>query len=286
MKKLIFAIATMLVIAGCDNRQAEIDSAKRSSDSLASIINERDNSINEFLASFNEIESNLDSVAHKQDAINVNVEKPGELKATARERINQNIASINELMDKNRQKIADLTRKLKSSGGKIKEFEKMIQTLNDQIAQKDSELADLNTKLANLNTQVAQLQTSVDTLTNVSASQKRTIEDQTATLHTAYYVVGKSKDLQNMKVINRTGGLLGIGKSPALAPNVDNSKFNKIDYVVTNNIPIGSSSAKLVTSHPADSYTLNTENKKVVSLQITNPEKFWSASKYLVVVKD
>ncbi|MBK6399613.1 MAG: hypothetical protein IPF75_15505 [Bacteroidetes bacterium] len=63
-------------------------------------------------------------------------------------------------------------------------------------------------------------------------------------------------------------------------------QFNKIDYVVTNNIPIDSKTAKIVTSHPADSYTLNTENKKVVSLQITNPEKFWSASKYLVVVKN
>ena len=286
MKKLIFAIATMLVIAGCDNRQAEIDSAKRSSDSLASIINERDNSINDFLAQFNEIEGNLDSIAHKQDAINVSVEKQGELKSTSRERINQNIAAINELMDKNRQKIASLQRKLKASGGKIKEFEKMIQTLNDQITQKDAELVALNEKLANLNTQVAQLQTSVDTLNNLTSNQKRTIDDQTTTLHTAYYVVGKSKDLQAMKVINRSGGVLGIGKSSSLAPNVDNSKFQRIDYTATGNIPIDSKTAQIVTSHPADSYTLNTENKKVVSLQITNPEKFWSASKYLVVVKN
>ena len=286
MKKLIFAIATMLVIAGCDNRQAEIDSAKRTSDSLSSVISERDNSINEFLSAFNEIESNLDSVAHKQDAISVNVEKQGEMKSTSRERINQNIAAINDLMDQNRKKIAELNRKVKASGGKVKEFEKMIKLLNDQIAQKDLELVALNEKLANLNTQVAQLQTSVDTLTNTSMAQRKTIDDQTTALHTAYYVVAKQKDLQEAKVINRTGGFIGIGKSPKLAPNVDNSKFNKIDYVVTNNIPIDSKTAKIVTSHPADSYTLNTENKKVVSLQITNPEKFWSASKYLVVVKN
>ncbi|HQW22750.1 MAG TPA: hypothetical protein PLI47_05595 [Bacteroidia bacterium] len=286
MKKLIFAIATMLVIAGCDNRQAEIDSAKRTSDSLSSVISERDNSINEFLASFSEIESNLDSVAHKQNAINVNVEKQGELKSTSRERINENIAAINELMDQNRKKIAELNRKVKASGGKIKEFEKMIQSLNDQLATKDRELVELNEKLANLNTQVAQLQTNVETLNAESTAKTKVIDDQTAVMHTAYYVVGKQKELQDLKVINRTGGFIGIGKSPALAPNVDNSKFNKIDYVVTNNIPIDSKTAKIVTSHPADSYTLNTENKKVVSLSITNPEKFWSASKYLVVVKN
>lgn len=286
MKKLIFVFATMLVIAGCDNRQAEIDSAKRTSDSLSAIISERDNSINEFLADFSAIESNLDSVARKQESIKVSVEKQGELKTTSKERINQNIAAINELMDQNRQKIAELNRKLKASGGKIKEFEKMIQTLNDQLAQKDRELADLNEKLANLNTQVAQLQTTVDTLNNYTASQSRTIQEQTTALHTAYYVVGKSKELQEKKVINRTGGFIGIGKSPSLAPNVDNSNFNKIDYVMTSKIAIDSKSAKIVTSHPADSYKLNTENKKVVSLEITNPEKFWSASKYLVVVKE
>ena len=49
---------------------------------------------------------------------------------------------------------------------------------------------------------------------------------------------------------------------------------------------IDSKGAKLVTSHPADSYTLNKEKDKVVSIQITNAEKFWSASKYLVVVKE
>lgn len=286
MKKLIFAIAAMLVIAGCDNRQAEIDAAKHSSDSLAAIINERDSSINGFLTSFNEIESNLDSVASKQDAIKLNIEKQGELKSTAKERINANIAAINEMMEQNRKKIAELSRKVRKGGAHVKELETMIASLNDQLASKDRELVELNEKLANLNTQVAQLQTSVDTLTRTTVAQKQTIDDQVTTMHTAYYLVGKSKDLQTMKVINRTGGVLGIGKSTSMSPNLDNSKFTKVDYVTVSNIPIDSKTAKLVTTHPADSYTLNKEKDKVVSLSITNPDKFWSASKYLVVVKD
>jgi hypothetical protein len=43
---------------------------------------------------------------------------------------------------------------------------------------------------------------------------------------------------------------------------------------------------KLVTSHPSDSYTLEKNGDQVSNIQITNPEKFWRASKYLVVVKD
>ena len=286
MKKLIFAAAIALTITACDNRQAEVDQANRQKDSLASIINERDSSLNDFLSSFNEIEKNLDSIARKQNAINVNVDKQGELNKTAKERINDNIAAINQLMNENRAQIAELNRKLKNSGSKIAHFETMIQTLNEQIAQKDRELADLNDKLNSLNTQVAQLQTSVDTLTRTTLAQTKTIDEQTTSLHTAYFVVGKSKDLQTMKVIDKTGGLLGIGKTSKLSSNFDNNKFTRIDYVQTSTIPIDSKDAKVITTHPSDSYTMNKDKDKVVSLSITNAEKFWSASKYLVVVKN
>ena len=286
MKKLIFAAAIALTITACDNRQAEVDQANRQMDSLASIINERDSSLNDFLSSFNEIEKNLDSIARKQNAINVNVDKQGELNKTAKERINDNIAAINQLMNENRAHIAELNRKLKNSGSKIAHFETMIQTLNEQIAQKDRELADLNDKLNSLNTQVAQLQTSVDTLTRTTLAQTKTIDEQTTSLHTAYFVVGKSKDLQTMKVIDKTGGLLGIGKTSKLSSNFDNNKFTRIDYVQTSTIPIDSKDAKVITTHPSDSYTMNKDKDKVVSLSITNAEKFWSASKYLVVVKN
>ncbi len=286
MKKIIYAVAIVLTITGCDNRQAEIDNSNRQRDSLASIINERDSSLNDFMTSFNEIESNLDSIARKQSTINVNIDNQGELNKTSKERINDNIAAINQMMNDNRNMIDQLNKKLKNSGMKIAHFEKMIQTLNEQIAQKDRELADLNDKLNGLNQEVAQLHTSVDTLTQVSASQAKTIDEQTNSLHTAYYVVGKSKELQTMKVIDKTGGLLGLGKSPRLSSNIDNEKFTRIDYTKLNSIPVDSKQAKFVTAHPLDSYTLTKEKDKVVSIEITNPEKFWSASKYLVVVKE
>lgn len=288
MKKIIYAaaIALTITITGCDNRQAEIDNANRQRDSLASVINERDSSLSEFLISFNEIERNLDSIARKQTSINVNIDNQGELNKTAKERINDNIAAINQMMNDNRSMIDKLNSKLKNSGTKIAHFEKMIQTLNEQIAQKDRELADLNDRLNGLNAEVAQLHTTVDTLTQVSTAQAKKIDEQTTSLHTAYYVVGKAKDLQTMQVIDKTGGLLGIGKSPRLSANISNEKFTRIDYTKLSSIPVDSKGAKFVTTHPADSYTLTKEKDKVVSIEITNPEKFWSASKYLVVVKE
>ena len=121
-----------------------------------------------------------------------------------------------------------------------------------------------------------------------NGAQSQTIADETMALHTAYFVVGKSNDLQDAKIIDRKGGLLGIGRTSKLSQDFDNSKFTRIDYTVTNNIAINSD-MKIVTSHPTNSYTLEKDTKDndlVKNIVITNPELFWSASKYLVVIKD
>ncbi len=286
MKKYVFIAATALVMSACN--QNELTESNRQKDSLMSVVNERDSFINDFISSFNDVERNLDSVAVRQHIIAVNSDKSGELKPNQKARINAEIASINSLMDQNRKKIAELNRKIKNSSSKNAQLEKMIATLNDQLAKKDIELTDLNAKLNSLNAQVATLETSVDTLTARNGAQSQTIADETMALHTAYFVVGKSNDLQDAKIIDRKGGLLGIGRTSKLSQDFDNSKFTRIDYTVTNSISINSD-MKIVTSHPTNSYTLEKDTKDndlVKNIVITNPELFWSASKYLVVIKD
>lgn len=288
-KRILIGAALCGSLFGCNTHEKELASLNQDRDSLMSIINERDSSINDFISSYNDIEKNLSDVAQKQNVIAMNVDKKsGELKQSAKDRINAEINDINALMDKNRKQIADLNRKLKNSSVKSSEFEKMINTLNQQLVEKDSELTDLNNKLTALNTQVAQLQTSVDTLGTLTQKQNETINSQITSLHTAYYVVGKAKELQDSKVIDKTGGLLGIGKTSKLSSRFDNSKFTQIDYTQTTTIPINSD-AKIVTTHPPDSYELDKDAKdkdKIIDVRITNPDKFWSASKYLVVIKD
>jgi hypothetical protein len=286
MKKYLFVAAAALLMSACN--QKELADSKQENDSLMSIVNERDAAINEFIASFNEVEANLDSVAVRQHLITVSTDQKGELKPNQKARINAEIAAINDLMEQNRKKLAELNRKVKNSTHKNKELEKMIATINSQLAQKDVELTALNEKLNNLNVQVAQLQTSVTTLTAEGEAKSQTIAEDTKALHTAYFVVGNSNELQDAKIIDRKGGLLGIGKTSKLTADFDNNKFTRIDYTQTGTITVNSE-MKMVTSHPSDSYTLDADTKdksRVKNIVITNPEKFWSTSKYLVVVKD
>jgi len=289
MKNYLFIAIALFILSACGN-QAELDKAKHQNDSLMSIINQRDSSVSNLLTAFNDVERNLDSVSAKQQIIAANADKTGgELKQNQKDRISAEIAAINNLMDENRKKIADLNHKLKGSNKKNAALEKAIAELNSRLTQKESELAALNEKLNTLNAQVTQLETSVGILTADNAAKAEEIETKTTALHTAYYTIGKASELQDAKIIDRKGGLLGIGRTSQLSSNFDNSKFERIDYTKMGTIPVNSKNVKIVTSHPSDSYSLERDDKNkdlVKSIIITNPEKFWSASKYLVVVKD
>ncbi|MBA2612162.1 MAG: hypothetical protein H0U95_09330 [Bacteroidetes bacterium] len=282
MKNSIFiAAASLIMMTACKDPQKD-ETVVRQRDSLMAVIDERESSVNDFIGSFNEVERNLDSVSRKQHIILMNSSK-GDMKADQKARINSEIRAINELMDANNKKLKMLNRKLNRADKKNAGLEKTIQLLNDQLNQKYAELNELNQRLNELNAQVAQLQTSVDTLSNQNMAQSQTINEKTTQLHTAYYVVGHSKDLQKSNLIDKKGGLLGIGRTAELSPNVDNSQFTKIDYTETTSIPVNSKDAKLITTHPSDSYTWDKTGKMINSLMITDPEKFWSASKYLVI---
>jgi len=292
MKKFFVIASAILLISSC--KDSDLERSNQERDSLVSVIKERENnlnerekSLNEFVNSFNEVERNLDSVAVRQKFIYSTAEKfSGDIKGNQKERINAHIEEINKLMSQNRKTIGSLQRKLKNSNRKNSQLEETIASLTERLAQKDAELAELNEKLTSLNAQLAQLQSNFDTLTQKSMAQALNIEEQKAALYTAYYIVGKPKDLREANVVDKKGGLLGIGKSTGLSKDFDQAKFTRIDYTQTSSIPVNSDKVKIITNHPSDSYRLETigdDKDKVRNLVITDPVKFWSVSKYLVI---
>lgn len=285
----IYLITSTLAIAlltSCNRETAEHDRFVRKLDSLNLVITERDSTINDLFASFDEIETNLDSVVVKQNIISTEVEKQkGEVKEDVKKQINSQIASINILMEQNKKKIEELNNKLKKYSIRINKFQRMVTSLNEEIAQKNNELQSLNEKLMAANSQLAEFETSLGTLTTTNASQSQLIAEQTAAMHTAYYVIGKSKDLQSMNVIDKTGGMLGLGKTAKLNSDINTTNFTKIDYTQVLDIPINSKKVKMITNHPSNSYILDKDEKsdQYTNLRITQPESFWSTSKYLVI---
>ncbi len=284
MKKYILIAATVvLTFTSCKDNQKNEVFMQQKNDSLLSVITERETAVSDFITSFNEVEQNLSLVATKQHIILTNSDKTGDLSPNQKVRINTEIKLINELMEANTKKLQQLNSKLNRSDKKNIHLQKTIELLDKQLNDKYKELTDLNNKLSALSAQVERFEIITAILSDENALLNKQIEDETLTLHTAYYVVGHSNELQKCNLIDKTGGLLGIGRTSKLNESIDNSLFTKIDYTETTSIPINSKSMKIVTTHPAESYSLDKTGKMINSILISDPEKFWSASKYLVI---
>jgi predicted nucleic acid-binding Zn-ribbon protein len=291
MKRFLYVAAVVLALAGCQGGEEpnpEMEALKAEKAALAKEAATKDSTINSFMESLNEIEDNLSQVKQKQGAIKSSATEGGaELQGSAKDRINEDINFINELMEENKNKISSLQSRLKKSNLKIAEFEKMIARMTEQLAEKDKEIGTLKEQLAAMNIQINEMNTAITGLQTESASKTQTIEQQTTKINTAYYTVGTYKELRDNKVLNKEGGFLGLGKKKLLKSDFNQDYFTQVDISKIKSVPVNGKNAKIVTNHPTSSYKLEMDGKKMVkSLTITNSETFWRSSKYLVITID
>jgi len=279
MKKLLFVVAGFLALVACDNQKTPAMMPDGGmNDSLQKIIEQKDNAIDDMMGTLNEIQEGFREISEAEGR--VNVAKAGE-RANKAQQIRENMQFIAQRMAQNRELISKLQKQLKESGVKGDQLQKTIDGLMADLEQKDVELqqlrAELDTKdikIMNLEESNANLNTNVTNLKEESAQKTQTINTQDKQLNTAWFVFGTKKELKEQ-------GILAGGK--VLESNFNKSYFTKIDIRVDKEIKLYSKSAQLLTAHPSSSYTLTRDANKQYILRITNPQIFWSTSKYLVV---
>jgi hypothetical protein len=289
MKSALYStlLSIALIFNGCqsaDEPNPELEKLKAEKEAIAKEAASKDSTINSFMESLNEIEDNLREVKQKEGSIKTSATSGAELQGTAKDRINQDINDINEIMEENKQKLINLQSKLKKSNIKISQFEKTIERMTEQLAEKDKEIGTLKEQLAAQNIQITELNTNVSNLKTESAGKTQVIEQQVVKMNTAFYAVGTYKELRDNKVVNKEGGFLGLGKKKILKSDFNQDYFTQIDVSKITTIPINAKSAKVITTHPTSSYKIEMDGKKKAkSLTITNSESFWKSSKYLVI---
>lgn len=286
MKKFLFVLS-VVVLASCGQHKKEIARMQAAQDSIAQLGVQKDNSILEFIGAMNEIQSNLDSIKTIEKIVSVQTAPGTELKAEAKKRIIEDIAQINNLLQKNKELVKSLQGKLRNSNMKIVELEKMIDNLTKQVGEKDVEIASLKQELENLHVNVSDLSQKIENITAESEKaiqeKNQAIEAKTNELNTAFYAFGTKKELTEKNVIEKEGGVLGMGKTLKMKKDFNRDYFMKIDIREFSQLPLNTKKAKLVTYHPDGSYHF-TGTKTVESLVIDKPEDFWKASKYLLIV--
>ncbi len=271
----------MLVIVGCQEKKNNpVDLASiEQNDSLQKIIAQRDNEINDMMATMNEIQEGFREINAAENRVSIAKDGEGANKA---QQIRENIRFISSRMQENRALINKLQKQLRESNFQGDQLQKTIAGMLKQLDEKDQQLQQLRAELdakdihiSELDETINNLNTNVADLKTESQEKSQTISNQDMQLNTAWYVFGTKKELKEQRV-------MVDGK--VLQSSFNKNYFTKIDIRVDKEIKFYSKSAKLLTTHPSSSYTLTQDANKQYVLRITNPQIFWSTSKYLVVL--
>ena len=282
MKKLFFASLCLAALVGCQDNKSKVDNAVSAErDSLNKVIAQKDNEINDIMSTFNQIEEGLREIGQAEGRISVARDGEG---ASRTQRIAENMQFIQQTMQQNRELIDKLRTQLRESSINGEQLKKTIESLALQLEEKDKELQQLRAELdakdihiMDLDEKIANLNTNVSNLSNESAKKSETISAQDKQLHTAWFVFGTKKELKDQQILKNGKVLQG---------NFNKEYFTKVDIRVDKEIKLYSRSAKMLTSHPSSSYTLQRDANKQYVLRITDPQLFWSTSKYLVILVD
>lgn len=282
MNKLFISLLLILAFSftACqNNKPSETTDNNERVDSLQRIITQKDNEINDMMATLNEIQEGLHQVGEAENRVSIMNSGEG---TNNPQQIKEDIQFISNQMKRNRELVSKLRQQLRESSVQGDQFKETINGLVQQLDAKDRELQQLRSELneknihiAELDNTVSNLNTSVSNLTEESNSKSQTISAQDKQLNTAWYVFGTKKELRDQHIIEN---------DRVLQSNFNKSYFTKLDIRVDKEIKLYSKSANILTNHPSSSYTLQKDANKQYVLRITNSDLFWSTSKYLVVL--
>lgn len=299
MRKILYFVAALVVMAGiasmssCKKDKAEVAKVNQDSidnlaltDSLATIRAEKDT----LAALMMEVSDGMNQILDMQNQMsveNLNSDSPDK-----KIQLRNNILAIQQGIVEQKQRVAQLEKRLKQSTNYSDTMKKQIASLKQQLDHQESIINSLTAQLQaahvtikNLNTKVDSLNTENAHVTSAynSASARAQEETQRANnlvneMNVCYYVVGSKKELKRQKIIE-TGFLK---KTRVMEGDFTQSYFTKADKRTLNRIALHSKKAEIMSRHPSGSYVIEDEGGQKV-LKITNPSRFWELSNYLVV---
>lgn len=216
--------------------------------------------------------------------LDVKSESTSDPKAAYRAALLGKVQEVTRLLDADRRRIRQLAAGNKVLETRIAQYDSTITTLQSMVDRQKQEIADLTGRVDSLTTANTQL-----------SSAKQAVTDTMQVLrkenNTVYYVIGSKDDLKKRGLIVEEGSKFLFFGHKALVParTLDESQFTAIDkYTVTTiTLPDSTKSYQIVSRQdPA----LVKEGSSAAGkpdgvLTISNPEQFWTPSKFLIIVQ-
>jgi len=281
----ITCIILLVVLTSCGKQSSDYRTLKAQNDSLQNAKIKLQEEVDGYFSAMNQIEQNIEKIKSTENSISSQpVGK--ELNDDIRTKINEDMTYLNDMLQANKTELERLRSQIKRSAFKSSQLEHTILRLTKSLEEETTkvsllqvELAEKDSIIIKLDTKVTDMGKDIEELSTDNKTKETKIKEQDETIHTAWYVFGTMSELKQQKIVT-SDGILSAKK--VLQRDFNKNYFVRIDARNTKSIPLYSTHAKILTSHPKSSYTLDKENGNFVLL-ILDTDDFWSISKYLVI---
>lgn len=288
-----FTIITLMVFAAslssCVENSGKYKALQAQLDSLQANYKLQGAELDEVFATINEIEQGLSSIRESESILAVQTADGIEIKAGSKEQLKSDVEAIKsaiknyqdeikKLENDKRLQSAQFKKRLSAMQKELKEKSEIIETISRQLEEKEAQIARQSKQIATLDETVSNLKDEVSTLSTEGQQLKAKVADQEAEIYSVYYIVGSKAELIEAGVMTR-GGLF---KSSKVSYQAEKDAFVKIDLREISEINTNAGKAKVMSIHPKGTYAF-VENDGEMVLNISDPEKFWQQTKYLVI---
>ena len=282
MKKLAVLFVCAAMLASCDGFRGGSKDLKAENDSLLMELTQRNAELDDMMGTFNEVQEGFRKINAAENRVDIQRGTITENSASAKQQIASDIEFISKQMEENKAQIAKLQAQLKNSKYNSTQMKKAVEALTAELNAKQQRIEELQAELASKNIRIQELDAAVsdlsaakETLTAENEAKAKTVAEQEKSLNAAWFVFGTKSELKAQKIL-LSGDVLK-------SADFNKDYFTQIDIRTTKEIKLYSKRADLLTTHPAGSYELVKDDKGQLILKITNPNEFWSVSKYLVI---
>ncbi len=283
MKKALWTICVGALLLGACTDQKKIDEDSIRIAQLSSQYEEATNFNDSLMLLMGDIYTGLDSINMQEGLLNNIGNGEG---VDRRAEIRHNLSNIKARLNANRALLAKMEAQLKNAKNESSVQAKTIAQLKAHIEQQDQKITQLEKDLStakgqieSLNTEVAQTKAQVEEETTAKEQAQQAAVAAENEANKVYYAIGTAKEL-------KANGLLEkkfLGATKVMKGNYNASYFTTADKRNISVIPTNGKKVKIWSNMPTDSYQIVDNADGTKSIKITNANKFWSLTPYLIV---
>ena len=294
MKRFLILPLLSITLVACSGKEtARADSAQAAlaqqlelsrqlaaqKDSLTSVVLDADNFI-----------SSIDSQIARVKGL------PADKRKRGQDPLQAQLAARQEMLDR----VNALVERTRATANQLAESRKREQRLRGENEKFRAELesdqkmiADLNAAIERQTITIATLQSSVDSLSGETARLATELHEVGTAHHRAYYVIGREQDLLAKGLVVREGGanllVARVGRTLQPARTLDRTQFTEIDqrHLTEIAMPDTAKRYRIVSRQSLDEADVKDRERTSFRgpLRITNTDRFWSPSRYLIIVQ-